>query len=57
MRTGFNFSEVIENYYNSDQIKKIQSIKIGIAGAGGIGSNCVILLIRSGFLAIYYCRF
>jgi thiamine-phosphate pyrophosphorylase len=29
--------------------KKIQSVRIGVAGAGGLGSNCAQLLARSGF--------
>lgn len=29
--------------------EKLQRIKVGLAGAGGLGSNCAVNLIRSGF--------
>ncbi|NLY76312.1 MAG: sulfur carrier protein ThiS adenylyltransferase ThiF [Firmicutes bacterium] len=32
-----------------ERLHKIQRIKIGIAGAGGLGSNCAFNLVRSGF--------
>jgi len=45
----FNFSDVNSFYYTEDQIQKIKHTKIGIAGAGGLGSNCALALIRCGF--------
>ncbi|MFZ5595793.1 MAG: sulfur carrier protein ThiS adenylyltransferase ThiF [Bacillota bacterium] len=30
-------------------LKRLQEVRIGIAGAGGLGSNCAQLLVRSGF--------
>lgn len=32
-----------------NNLEKIQKIKVGIAGAGGLGSNCALYLARSGF--------
>jgi len=32
-----------------DNLKKIQTAKIGLAGAGGLGSNCALNLVRVGF--------
>ena len=32
-----------------ERLRKIQAIKVGIAGAGGLGSNCAFNLVRSGF--------
>ena len=32
-----------------DNLKKIQSAKIGLAGLGGLGSNCALNLVRAGF--------
>lgn len=32
-----------------DNFKKIQNTKIGLAGAGGLGSNCALNLVRTGF--------
>ena len=36
-------------YLTQDQLCKIQSAKIGIGGAGGLGSNAAIMLVRTGF--------
>ena len=32
-----------------NNLKKIQAAKIGLAGAGGLGSNCALNLVRVGF--------
>ncbi len=32
-----------------DRFRKIACAKIGIAGAGGLGSNCAVALVRAGF--------
>lgn len=31
---------------------KLRTIKVGIAGAGGLGSNCAVNLVRCGFLRL-----
>ena len=36
-------------YLKPDQLQIIQSKKIGIGGAGGLGSNCAMMLVRTGF--------
>lgn len=46
---NFTFLDVSQNYYSSDQLKQISSTRIGIAGAGGLGSNCAHILVRCGF--------
>ncbi|OEF96182.1 sulfur carrier protein ThiS adenylyltransferase ThiF [Desulfuribacillus alkaliarsenatis] len=43
------FEQAVANYIGSDNLEKIQSKTIGIAGAGGLGSNCAFNLVRSGF--------
>lgn len=43
------FEEGLSCYFSLEQLAKIQQVKIGIAGAGGLGSNCAMLLVRSGF--------
>ena len=45
----FDFSQVSRIYYTHEQLSKIRSARIGIAGAGGLGSNCAIALVRCGF--------
>ena len=44
-----NFEEALAKYIGLDSLAKIQGVKIGIAGAGGLGSNCAFNLVRSGF--------
>jgi sulfur carrier protein ThiS adenylyltransferase len=43
------FEEGLLHYLSREQLRKIHSVKIGIGGAGGIGSNIVIILARCGF--------
>jgi sulfur carrier protein ThiS adenylyltransferase len=49
MPDTFNFDSVCRSYFSADQIKHIRKARIGIAGAGGLGSNCAMNLVRSGF--------
>lgn len=43
------FEKGLCDYIGEECLKKIQKVKIGIAGAGGLGSNCALNLVRSGF--------
>lgn len=43
------FIESIERYLTKSEIAKIACAKIGIAGAGGLGSNLAMMLARTGF--------
>lgn len=36
-------------YLGEDRLRFVQNVVIGIAGAGGLGSNCAMHLVRSGF--------
>jgi sulfur carrier protein ThiS adenylyltransferase len=36
-------------YLKPEQLALIQSKKIGMGGAGGLGSNCAMMLVRTGF--------
>jgi sulfur carrier protein ThiS adenylyltransferase len=36
-------------YLGPDELTRIRSTRVGIAGAGGLGSNCAWMLVRSGF--------
>ena len=42
------FEEGLNRYFDDESIKKLQTAKIGIAGAGGLGSNCASNLVRCG---------
>ncbi|MFW5499330.1 MULTISPECIES: sulfur carrier protein ThiS adenylyltransferase ThiF [unclassified Maridesulfovibrio] len=39
----------IAKYLGEDRLRYLQTVRIGIAGAGGLGSNCAMHLVRSGF--------
>lgn len=44
-----DFEYGLEKYIGRERLEKLQKIKVGIAGAGGLGSNCAFNLVRSGF--------
>lgn len=43
------FEEGIAGHIGTDALEKIRSVNVGIAGAGGLGSNCAAHLVRCGF--------
>lgn len=43
------FEAAVSLYYRPEQWSRIQQTRIGIAGAGGLGSNIAVALVRSGF--------
>ena len=43
------FEQGVARYIGAENLRRLQAMKIGIAGAGGLGSNCAQLLVRSGF--------
>ena len=43
------FEQGLLKYLKPEQLALIQSKKVGIGGAGGLGSNCAMMLVRSGF--------
>ena len=44
----FHWSRVLERYLSPEQIARLGSARVGIVGAGGLGSNCAMLLTRMG---------
>lgn len=44
-----NFYHALERYLDAATLRRIALIKVGIAGLGGLGSNCALNLVRSGF--------
>lgn len=47
---GINhFEKALAKTLGDEKLLRIQSVKVGIAGAGGLGSNCAQFLVRSGF--------
>lgn len=51
------FSQINSLYFSQEEIEKLRECTIGIAGAGGIGSNCAVLLVRSGFSKLIVADF
>ncbi len=43
------FEQGLRRYLQPEAIAKLAAVKIGIAGAGGLGSNCAQMLVRTGF--------
>ena len=50
-----SFTKELLAYLGKESFEKLDKVRIGIAGAGGLGSNCAAFLVRSGFrkLKIY----
>jgi sulfur carrier protein ThiS adenylyltransferase len=44
-----NVEEGIAAHIGEENLARLQRAKIGIAGCGGLGSNCAMHLVRSGF--------
>ncbi len=45
----FDFNIVNENFYVEKELQKISAATVAITGAGGLGSNCAMILVRAGF--------
>lgn len=43
------FEQALLRYLTPEQLARIQNMKIGIGGAGGLGSNIAVILTRTGF--------
>lgn len=51
------FEKSLLAYFTWKQLGKIQHVHVGIAGAGGLGSNCAFNLVRCGFKKMTVCDF
>jgi sulfur carrier protein ThiS adenylyltransferase len=51
------FKESLIKKFGNDYLNKVQKVKVGLAGAGGLGSNCALNLVRSGFRRITIADF
>lgn len=49
--------EGLSRYLNPQQLGRLAAVRVGIAGAGGLGSNCAMLLARSGVRAFTLADF
>ena len=48
---GF-WDSVLESHLSPAEIQRLATARVGIAGAGGLGSNCALMLARSGIGAL-----
>jgi len=53
----FSFRQVLATCFTLAQIDRLAQLTIGIAGCGGLGSNCAVALVRSGFARLYLADF
>lgn len=51
------FEKALRRYFGEEELRKIQSTVVGIAGLGGLGSNCSACLVRSGFRKLILADF
>lgn len=51
------FINGIKAYISPLNLNKIKKTRVGIAGAGGLGSNCAVHLVRSGFCRLSIADF
>ena len=52
-----SFEESLIRVFGEHGLRKIQSATVGIAGLGGLGSNCAACLVRSGFRKLVLADF
>lgn len=50
---GPDWHDVMACHLPPGHIARLDSVRVGIAGAGGLGSNCAMLLVRSGVRHLY----
>ena len=50
---GLDWHDVMACHLPPGHIARLDSVRVGIAGAGGLGSNCAMLLVRSGIRHLY----
>jgi sulfur carrier protein ThiS adenylyltransferase len=53
----FRFRQVLESCFSPAQIERLGQLTVGIAGCGGLGSNCAVALVRSGFARLRLADF
>lgn len=52
-----SFEQALSRYLTQEQLVRIRSARVGVAGAGGLGSNCASALVRTGFRYIRIADF
>jgi sulfur carrier protein ThiS adenylyltransferase len=44
-----DFEQALSGYFSPEQLARVRRTRVGLAGAGGLGSNIAVCLVRSGF--------
>lgn len=52
-----SFNKALKECLGEENWRKVQQVKVGIAGAGGLGSNCAQHLVRCGFKQLVLADF
>lgn len=47
-KASFDWGSVLESHLSEAQRARLAAARVGVAGAGGLGSNCAVFLVRSG---------
>ncbi len=47
----------LQRYLTPEQLARVAGVRVGLAGAGGLGSNCAQMLVRSGFTDLVVADF
>jgi sulfur carrier protein ThiS adenylyltransferase len=51
------FLSGLRTHFSEDQVRRLRSVRVGIAGAGGLGSNAAAHLVRSGICRLVIADF
>lgn len=47
-KAAIDWESVLESHLSEAQRARLAAARVGVAGAGGLGSNCAVFLVRSG---------
>lgn len=47
-KAAFDWGSVLESHLSEARRTRLAAARVGVAGAGGLGSNCAVFLVRSG---------
>lgn len=47
-KASFDWGSVLESHLSEARRARLAAARVGVAGAGGLGSNCAVFLVRSG---------
>ena len=51
------FRQGLRRYFGAERLERLEAARIAIVGAGGLGSNCAVHLVRSGVRQLKLCDF